>query len=67
VPIEVRHASSRRWIGKPTAEKPHSPWWIDATTFVGRVRVTDAAVFREMLENGFGQGRAWGCGLFVVA
>ena len=65
--VALQQATSRRWITKPTPGRQGEPWWIDATTFVGRLRVTDATAFRATLVGGFGHGRAWGCGLLVVA
>lgn len=65
--VAMQQSTSRRWIAKPTPGRQGDPWWIDATTFVGRLRVTDAPAFRATLVGGFGHGRAWGCGLLVVA
>ena len=35
--------------------------------FEGRLRVTDAALFRQTLEHGIGSGKAYGFGLLSVA
>lgn len=62
---ELRLKAERRWISKEI-EGRDRPFWIDATSYAGRGRVTDAKAFRAMLETGFGPRRAWGCGLFVA-
>ncbi|MHC5902800.1 type I-E CRISPR-associated protein Cas6/Cse3/CasE [Streptomyces sp. S6] len=36
-------------------------------TFDGRLRVTDADVFRRTLTNGLGKAKAYGCGLMTLA
>lgn len=43
------------------------PVTLSTATFEGRLRVTDAAVFREKLVQGIGSGKAYGCGLITLA
>jgi CRISPR system Cascade subunit CasE len=40
---------------------------ISIATFEGFLQVSDAELFTQMLRNGIGRARAYGCGLFTVA
>lgn len=40
---------------------------LDTAVFEGRLRVTDPSRFRDVLTNGLGKGKAYGCGLLTLA
>jgi CRISPR system Cascade subunit CasE len=49
-------------------KRREGPWvTLDTATFEGVLRVTDVARFREVLLDGLGRGKAYGCGLLTVA
>ncbi len=47
-------------------EKLSGAFSINVTTYEGRLRVTELARFNRALKDGVGQGRAYGCGLFII-
>ena len=60
-------------MGKPfmatcnrVIEKPAGKFSINVTTYEGLLRVTDRGRFQQILSEGIGQGRAYGCGLLVI-
>ncbi len=52
--------------GSPT-EGAHDRVRIETVVFEGRLRVTDAVLFRDALLNGLGPAKAYGCGLLTLA
>lgn len=40
---------------------------LDTAVFEGRLRVTDSSRFRDVVTNGLGKGKAYGCGLLTLA
>ena len=52
---------SRRWI-----ERKGKRFYIDATTFRGRICITDPELFSQAHRSGLGNCRAWGCGMLLI-
>ena len=48
-------------------EAARIPFGVNVCTYRARVRVTDAAKFSRAYTRGIGQGRAWGCGMMILA
>ena len=59
--VAVETTAEKCWVTKPDA-----PFWVDATTFTGILRVTDADLFNTALKKGIGRARAWGFGLMTI-
>lgn len=49
--------------GRPEDDKPLT---LNYTDFVGTLRVTDRSKFVEMLDEGLGPAKAFGCGLMLI-
>ena len=66
-----RSTPSVRLVGREHVsfrKRREGPWvTLDTATFEGVLRVTDVARFREVLLDGLGRGKAYGCGLLTVA
>ncbi|MEU3215400.1 type I-E CRISPR-associated protein Cas6/Cse3/CasE [Streptomyces sp. NPDC006971] len=52
---------------RPSARTSREDVQITRVTFDGRLRVTDAALFRRTLTHGLGKAKAYGCGLMTLA
>lgn len=62
--FEARNVSvvtGQRWI-----ERKGRRFWLDASTYSGRLLVVDADAFTKTMCRGFGYGRPWGFGLLKV-
>lgn len=52
---------------RPPVKQSKQDVRITRVTFDGRLRITDAAVFRRTLTHGLGKAKAYGCGLMTLA
>ena len=48
-------------------EQARTPFAFNACTYRAPVRVTEPAAFHRAYARGIGQGRAWGCGMVLLA
>lgn len=63
------------WLREDGAKKQYSvhtadrggPMYIDSVHFCGLLRVTDPVLFSKCWENGLGAGKAFGCGMLLLA
>lgn len=67
-PADVRTVEEVKLTGRrPDPGAGGARLTFGSVLFEGRLRVTNAALFREMLERGIGSGKAYGFGLLSIA
>ncbi|WP_326698482.1 type I-E CRISPR-associated protein Cas6/Cse3/CasE [Streptomyces sp. NBC_01754] len=64
---QVMVGGARSLAFTKSADGPRKPVTIATVSYQGRLRVTDADVFRRKLVSGLGKAKAYGCGLMTLA
>lgn len=64
---EVAQVQRTGLAGRVSSQRGPQPLAFGSVVFEGRLRVTDAALFRQALEDGIGSGKAFGFGLLSIA
>ena len=55
------------WVERVRIGRPPRPFSFNACLYRARIAVTEPGRFTRAYTDGLGQGRAWGCGMLILA